>query len=401
MPEAQAQGMFGRLRSVLAAAGLIGLAVAALLSGSDRQSREFPNSPSFVGWPYDTGAARARAILAFVRTGPASAISYAERSVLSDPLSAQAVSILGRSQLYAQQPVDARTTFLVAGQLGWRDAMTQIYWLDQALQTSDYKVAAQRLDALLRQSPDDENRDRFLAAVAATPEGRSELAERLKLSPVWASLMAGEVKDLPADQVMQRVDLMRRTGKGVWDCASTEPISQRLINLGMLQEAQSVWRLNCESTGSLVYDGGFERFDTLKPTAAFDWQLSNRGDADIALTQDASNQRKLALEVTATVTLPIVRQLVVLAPGRYRLTWRTPETPPAQARSLRVSLACAVDLGRAAEGVAVPGKADSWAVDFDVDGECPARKLVFWLAPRAPIHLDDVGLAPIGEEAER
>ena len=194
MPDTNAPGILGYMRKVAAGFGLLGLAVATLLSGSDRQSREFPNAPSVVGWPYDTGAARAKAAMAFVKTGPASAIGHAKRAVLSDPLSAQAVSILGRAQFYAQQFPEARTTFLVAGQLGWRDAMTQIYWLDQALQDKDYKVAAQRLDALLRQSPDDENRDRFLAIVAQTPEGRSALAERLKLSPGWSGRFAGFCK---------------------------------------------------------------------------------------------------------------------------------------------------------------------------------------------------------------
>lgn len=392
MAEAAAPGLFDRARKAAGAVGLLGFALAAMLSGSDRQTREFPNSPSLVGWPYDTGAARAKATLAFVRSGPASAIGYARRAVLSDPISAQAVSILGRSEFYAQQLPEARKAFQVSGQLGWRDAMTQIYWLDQALQGGDFRVASERLDALLRQSPDDENRDRFLAAVAATPEGRAALADRLKLSPIWARPLVTDVHDLPADQILQRVDLVRRTGKGVWDCKVTETITQKLINLNMLDEAQAVWRQNCEASNSLVYDGGFEHSDTLKATAAFDWQLSNRGDAEIALVDDPAGHRSLALEVTATISLPIVRQLVVLKPGRYHLTWRTPDTGAAQARALRVSLACNVDFSRAVDGIAVPGRRNEWSQDFELDAECPARQLVFWLAPHAPVHLDDVSL---------
>jgi hypothetical protein len=394
VPETNASGLPATLRKGAAGLGLLGLAGLALLSGSDRQSRDFPNSPSLVGWPYDTGAARAKAMLSFVRTGPASAIGPARRAILSDPLSAQAVSMLGRAHLYAEQFPEARKAFLVSGQLGWRDAMTQIYWLDQSLQGKDYPIAAQRLDALLRQSPDDENRDRFLAIVAQTPEGRSALADRLKLSPGWVRRMVTEVKDLPADQILQRVDIMQRTGKGVWDCPVSETITQKLINLGKLDEAQSVWRLNCATSTSLVYGGGFEHFDTLKTSAAFDWQLSNRGDADIALTQSEDGNRSLALEVNATISLPVIRQLVVLKPGSYRLTWRTPGTTAAQAKAMRVSLSCSADLGRALDGTAVPGKPDSWTAAFTVDAECPARPLVFWLAPKVPVNLDDVTLDP-------
>lgn len=373
--------------------GLVGLVVAALLSGTDRESRDFPNSPSYVGWPYDTGAARSKAILAFVQRGPEKAIGYARRAIISDPISAQAVSILGQAQLYSQHLTEAHAAFQVSGQLGWRDSMTQIYWLDQALQDENYKVAAERLDALLRQSPTDENRDRFLAAVASTPDGRTALAERLKLAPVWARPMLTDVRDLPQDQILQRVDVMRRVGKGVWDCSAGENITQSLIKSNQLDTAQEVWRLNCETSSSLVYDGSFEEFDTMKPTTGFDWQLSNRGDAVIALTDDGTGHRGLSLEVTAAVTLPIVRQLIVLKPGRYELTWQTPQTTPAQANALSVSLGCTPELSKAVSGQPVAGKPGLWSADFTIDAECPARQLVFWLAPKAPIQLDNVSLA--------
>lgn len=398
MVDIPASTAFGQVRRLVSAAGLIVLAVAAVLSGSDRQSRDFPNSPSVVGWPYDTGAARSKAALAFVRRGPASAIGYARRSILSDPISAQAVSILGRAELYSQRFPEAQQAFQVSGQLGWRDAMTQIYWLDQALQGNNYQVAAERLDALLRQSPDDENRDRLVAAVAATPEGRDAIAKRLKLAPPWARLLLTDLRDVPTDQLLQRLDLMQRTGKGVWECSVTEGLTQKFIDLGKLDEAQAAWRLNCENSNSLIYDGGFEHFDTLKPTAAFDWQLSNRGDTDIAIVTGSDGHRLLALEVNAVVTLPIIRQLVVLQPGRYRLTWRTPDTDAAAARALQVSLACKQDLGKAVIGTEVAGKPGLWSQTFTVDSQCPARQLVFWLPPKAPIHLDDVVLTAMTEQ---
>lgn len=60
MPGAKRSGVLNRLGKGLAVAGLILLAGASLLSGSDRQSRDFPTSPSLMGWPYDTGAARSK-----------------------------------------------------------------------------------------------------------------------------------------------------------------------------------------------------------------------------------------------------------------------------------------------------------------------------------------------------
>jgi len=387
-----ASSLLGRIGRAGAVAGLIAMAILALLSGADRQSRDFPNAPSLSGWPYDTGNARAKAILAFVQTGPGSAIEYARRAILSDPLSVQAVSILGRSQLYAGQADQARKTFQVAGQLGWRDPMTQIYWLDQALQEGDYTVATQRLDALLRQSPDDENRDKFLAVVSQTPEGREALAERLKLAPDWARIYLTGISRLRPEEIAQRVDLVQRTGRGVWDCQATEAITQRLIEARQLAEAQSVWRLNCASSTSLIYDGGFDQLDASKPAAGFDWRLPTRGDVDIQLIKGQAGNRLLNMSVNSAITMPVLRQLVVLKPGTYRLTWHMPETPENQADALQVSLACKDDLSLAQPGEPDAGKRDYRKLDFTIDSECPARQLVFWLAPRSQVQLDDISL---------
>lgn len=395
MPGAGEPGLLARARTAIAVAGLLALGVAALLSGSDRQSRDFPNSPSFVGWPYDTGAARAKAAIAFVRSGPASAIGYARRAIQSDPISAQAVSILGRAQLYSQHQPEAWRAFQISGQLGWRDAMTQIYWLDQALQDGNYRVAAERLDALLRQSPDDENRDRFVAAVAATPEGRAALANRLKLAPAWALLLMSDVRDLPADTLVQRVDLMRRTGRGVWDCPATEMMTQRLISVNLVEEAQSIWAQNCGSTMSLVYDGKFEHLDLLKPATGFAWQVSSRGDVEVSLARNPSGNR-LLLGVNGTTSQPVLTQLVVVKPGTYRIAWLSPDTPDNQARALQVALDCKVDLARAESGIADPATPFSRHVDVVVGNDCPAHKLVFWLAPKASAQLENVSLTLLG-----
>ncbi len=392
MPAKIASGTAGPIGKALAIFGLVAFVVAALLSGSDRQSRLFPNAPSLVGWPYDTGAARSKAIMAFVQTGPASAIGYARRSIVSDPISAQTVSILARAQLYAGQLAPAQKTFAVTSQMGWRDALTQLYWMDQALQVDDVKVAAQRLDALLRQTPDDENRDKFLAVISATPEGRHAISERLKLLPNWAPVYATYIGNLPPDQLSQRVDVMLRTGSGIWDCASTEDLAQKLILSNMYAEAQAVWHLNCPNSRSYVYDGEFERVDLTKPSSGFNWVLSDRGDVDIALAEDRPGQRILTIDVKAAVSVPVLRQTLILTPGNYRLTWQTPGVSKDQARALRVSLSCGSGRDEAANGEPDPTRGETYSADFTVDSECPAHLLTFWLDARSSARIANVAL---------
>lgn len=392
MAKKAAASMRHRIGQAAAIAGLLVYAAATLLSGTDRESRKSPTSPAFVGWPYDTGGARALAIVAFVKYGPRSALGFARKAILSDPISAQAVSVLGQSQLYSGQAVEANKTFKIAGRLGWRDAMTQIYWLDQAVQAGDMKVAAERLDAILRQDRRYENRDRFLAVVSATPEGRAALAKRLALLPSWADTYVSELKDVPENELTQRADVVRLTGRGVWDCGAIAPMTQRLIDTGMLDAAQSAWRQNCATSASLVYDGGFDQLDTTKAGTGFEWHLTNRGDVDILATQDSSGNRRLELEVNAPQSVPVIRQLIVLKPGRYRLTWRTPETTQKAAGGLTISLACTPSMRDAQPGMADGAAKDMHVQEFVVDSSCAVRELVFWLAPKSQIHLDDIAL---------
>lgn len=383
-----------RASRALCALGLVALAALALLSGTDRISREFSTSPSIVGWPYDTGAARSRAMSAFVRTGPASSIPYARRAILSDPISIQPVSMLGRAQLFAGKEKEARTTFEVAARLGWRDQMTELYWLDQALQAGDAQVASERLDALLREDPANASRDRLLAAVSAGPEGRTAIATRLRASPSWKDTYVSELRDLGVDELSQRVDVIRRAGRGIWDCRAVSTLTQKLISSGMLSEATAVWRIGCGASASLVYDGSFDQLDTTKTSAGFDWQLSTRGDVSIAAVNDSGGNRRLEIEVNAPRTLPVLQQPVVLSPGRYKLTWSTPDTDARAARGLMVTLDCSVDLARARPGVPVPGKQGSYQLEVDIDGSCPSRDLTFWLAPGGEIRLDNIVLTP-------
>lgn len=377
------------------AVGLFVLAIAALLSGTDRLTKDFPNSPALVGWPYDTGAAQARAILAFVQRGPAGAMTYSRRSILSDPISASPISMLGRAQLASGQLAEAHKTFEVSGQLGWRDELTQIYWLDQALQANDLRVASERLDALLRQTPDNENRDRFLAIVSETPEGRMALAKRLKAVPAWAAAYVTDLHGIPPEHLLQRVDVVQHAGRGIWDCPQTAIFVQNLIRGNLLNQAQAVWRMNCATSNSLVYDGGFDHIDTTGTATGFEWTISGRGDVMIAAAKDGNGNPRLDLSVQASVSVPIVRQLLLLDPGRYRLTWRTPETSPTAASKLKVSLTCKLDLRDALSGSPLPGQKDVHMQEFVVDSACRDRLLTFWLAPNEEVHLDDVALTQV------
>jgi hypothetical protein len=105
------------------------------------------------------------------------------RALLSDPVDPAVVGRLGWARMLAGDAGGAEAAFRVSGPMGWREPYTQIYWIGQGLHRGQAGLSAQRLDALLRQSPQFEGRDRLFAAITATPEGRAALAGQMGGSP--------------------------------------------------------------------------------------------------------------------------------------------------------------------------------------------------------------------------
>jgi len=395
MPIGNNSTWMSKLTGTFAVFALAALGGVVVLSGTDRIASYAMRSPSLLGWPYDTGASTSRATQALIGDGPASAVPLIQRSIITDPLDSRIVGLLGRARLLAGDEAAAETAFRVSGELGWRDPNTQIYWMGEALKVGDTKVAAERLDALLRQFPNFEARDQLIAALFQSPDGKTELAKRLKLAPSWTEVFTNPSKDLPAEEVVGRGEVMRLVRRGVFECAKSTRLVNSLIALDLVRDATALWRTNCLGPTSLIYDGGFESIDTTQTTGGFDWQLSNRGDVDIQVEGATPGSRRLQVTVNAANTVPVLSQLVVLSPGTYRLTWRNPDTEASAARAISVSLSCKLGISNALPGAPDDMAKDSYGQNFKLDSACSAQRLVFWLAPKAPVHLDDVILRPI------
>jgi hypothetical protein len=386
--------LISKITGIIAVVALLALGGIVVLSGTDRIAIDVMRSPSLQGWPYDIGASKSRAVQALIGDGPASAVPFIQRSIITDPLDSRIVGLLGRARLLAGDEAAAETAFRVSGELGWRDPNTQIYWMGKALEVGDTKVAAERLDALLRQFPSFEARDQLIAALAQSPDGKTELAKRLKLAPLWTGVFTSPSMDLPAEQIVWRGEVMRLVGSGVFECGQSARLVNDLIALNLLSDATSLWRTNCLGPTSLIYDGGFENIDITQRISGFDWRLSDRGDVEMQIEEATPGNRRLQAAVNAANAVPILSQLVVLKPGRYRLSWRMPDTGPDAARALSISFDCKGSLGKAVQGQPTDSK-DGYAVDFNSDGACAAIQLKFWLRPKVSVRLDEVSLSPI------
>ncbi|MDE2561274.1 MAG: hypothetical protein KGL48_03410 [Sphingomonadales bacterium] len=393
MNEDAAPAGSGKLVRVVLGVTAIAYAALALATGADRLTQLVPATPALAGWTYDAGAARARGTFALIAGDPAKAAAFARDAIRADPLETLSISLLGQSLVMSKDYVAADKAYRVAGQLGWRDAVVQVYWMDQALQAGAYDVAAERLDALLRQTPLIERRNFLIGAVTATPEGRAALVNRLRNRPNWGPMFAGDVADLPTDQLLQRYEVVKALGPGVLDCRSTSMLANRLITLDEVAKAAEIWRISCGNSNSLVYDGGFEDLDTTRSGAAFDWRLSQRGDVYLTLGGEPHGNHWLQMEVSSSFIQPVLNQRVPVGAGSYRLSWDNLSDDAKSAQALLVSLSCSPLQTDAVTGVADPANPHHFTRELAFAGDCPAPMLTFWLKPGVPVRLDNVALA--------
>ena len=396
---------------------LAGYALAAVVSGSGRMaavntggaagaSAAGPGSsgagspiPSALsGWPYDSMIARRRADDALAAGHGQEAQAMAARALLSDPVDPAVVGRLGWARMLAGDAGGAEAAFRVSGPMGWREPYTQIYWIGQGLHRGQAGLSAQRLDALLRQSPQFEGRDRLFAAITATPEGRAALAGQMGGQPGWIPAFLTVPSDISAQDLANRLDVVGRVRADALDCQAMGSMVNALVGAGMVAQGQAVWRKACGASDALLYDGRLARFDVTgqKGLRTFDWQVTNRGDVSLMLSPLDGDAHELEVRVSGAVSQPVLRQAVVLAPGRYRLSWTMPDLNATQAAMVRVGLGCSLDRGAALPGQPLSTGRARYVRDVVLDDACQARGLIFWIEPGVNVRLSDIQLVRTG-----
>lgn len=370
-------------------------AVAALGSAADRMSVTRPEIAGTVPEAFRRHAWRPVA-LAMLRQGPrAVAVTAAERAVAADPLDSGALAVLSFVRLTLGDAAGSDRAFRVAGALGWRERATQLYWISSALAAGDATVAAERIDALLRQDQTLAQAPQYFAALAARPAGRRALAARLALRPPWLGAYFGNLGELAPDQLVRRAQVLGEPALAPprVRCAEVRALSAALLTRGEGARGRDIELRFCgarHSAGGLR-DGGFDQAQ-LNGTDPFGWQFVGEGGIDLALSAAPAGSAGQAVTVASSLSARRVfaRQTLQLAPGRYRVAWRTRDQGGAPAVLAR--LTCSPDSG----GFVEPSRqaAGRYAGTATVPANCTTQWLELAVAAGASGFVDDVALAP-------
>jgi hypothetical protein len=334
-------------------------AAAARPGGPERDFAEFGMVDSKVG--IDLPAVRSRA----------------EAAMLSDPLNARALRILGQAAAAAGNDAAAARFMQMAARLSLHQSIA-VYWLlVHSAQSKDYKAALTYADVVLRTLPGfDAYVMPALARIAEDGNAVGLLKAALADDPPWRSTV---LRNLPGAVVDERIPLdiflALRTSRHPPTATELDPyldflVEHRMYELGYYTWLQFLHPDELAGTG-LVYNGDFE---SPLSGAPFDWHIEQGFGVSIDVVErpDKPGDHALSLAFeSGRVEYHSVKQLLMLTPGRYHLRARY-KGELVGPRGLKWRLACAENPEHFfAESAMIGGRAGAWS-DLDLDFAVPA-----------------------------
>ena len=384
-------------------AGIVGLcavvAVLAIGNGLDRASVNQPWLGRLVPSPFAASSLIGSSSEAFRSHRYRQAERLARAAIEAAPVEPESAGLLGGALFGQGNVAGAERAFMVAGQFGWRIPLTQYYWMQQALAVGDYRVAALRLDAMLRQDPELITNRALMSPLESSEAGRKALADRLAQKPGWLTKYASQVSDIPPEVATVRadvLDILARQGKPL-GCSAIGPLTTALANAGDTMRAYAIWRAHCpqRATG-LVSDADFAALQVHQPDSPFDWVVI--GDGDVSLSVDPLAQgrgHRLVIASSASFPRKVLTQLSPIPPGNYRLEWSARTESGAADQRIKATVSCQPDSREW-----LPARLDpasrKFVADVVVDNACAARWIGFSILPgQDALSFGEVALRPV------
>jgi len=363
-------------------------------SGLDRVSKHEFAVARFVTAPFAAEAYRAKAAAALRAGELPEAVTAAKHAVVADPIDQRSVALLGAAHLALGQRIEADRAFRTAARFGWRDPLTQLYLMDQAQKSGEVRLAALRLDAVLRHNPRFPLRDLLLAQFEVTPEGRAALAARLALRPAWTVHFTDDGGTLPLTALRNRAEVLKAYPGSSLGCETILPLVNRLDGATDVLIAKQIWLRHCPTASPGLADPHFTALSRERRTP-FEWNLAASGD--ITAVPVTASGTGLVARVSGAASRMIAWQMLTLRPGRYRLSWTAVDRTGLPASGLSFSLSC--KLGeRIALRSRAPAGSGRFIADLEVDGACPGQYLAIWMAPSIEeVRVDAIALQSIAK----
>ena len=316
----------------------------------------------------------------------------ARRALGADPLDGRALSVLGTVAERRGNAPWAEALMRAAAARSPRDLAAQLWLANAALRTGDVASALARFDNILKVKPAlAAGLLPSLASLADTPAAVDPLAGFLGSGPAWRPAMLEAVTrragSLPG---VRRLFGLLQAGPLPPTTAETGAYLQRLLRDGLYEAAYLAFLESLPPAGraspGYLRDGDFAAPSQGIP---FDWLLVPTAGVRTAIVppSPAMPRGRLRVEFSGSrVAFGNVSQLLLLPPGRYRLTGEVEAVDLRTTRGVWWRLSCAdhpeTQLGTSDLAVGTFARRQ-FSFGFDVpESSCRAQRLVLELPAR-------------------
>lgn len=309
------------------------------------------------------------------------ASSYATQAILRDPLSPSAAATLGFAAALRGDDGAAHRAFAYSQMVSRRDLKTHLWAIEFLVSRADVPATLKHYDLALRTSR--QAKDilfPILAGAIVNAEVRSALLPRLLARPQWAGPFINYLAISSPDHRSASVLFATLLARGF-----TLPEGAQASLLGALVNdrdyatARAYLRQTAYNNGEL---SRYPRFASNPATPGpFDWNPQN----EVGLASSIQGNGDGAIFVFSTVAGaggPVLRQLLLLPPGRYRMISRlTALTPSQPLPAWTVQCVDGPEVAKLLLVVAKPDAAPSDNGNFAIGGDCPAQWLNLSIPP--------------------
>ncbi|MEZ5851437.1 MAG: hypothetical protein R3D68_12400 [Hyphomicrobiaceae bacterium] len=318
----------------------------------------------------------------------------AQRTLAVQPLNAAAYRMLGE----LSDDIDQTRIYMREAARRSRRETIAVFWLlNDSVAHNDAAAALEYADILLRTRPELAPPVMgYLAAIAASQTGRDVIARQMARRPPWRSLF---YQTFPAAMRDLRVGLPLLAAIKSAGVPTTLAEGSNLIDTFLVKEqvdlAYAAW-LSLLSPEELSRLGLLTNanFASEPSGVSFDWRIQAGTNAIAEFTRrpgdEAGEGRLLHVQLNdGRVRFPVVKQVIVLAPGRYRLTGQVRGSIIAK-RGLQWDVRCLFNSPKKPLGETelFSGRMSQWrsfTVDFEVGASdnCEAQVVRLFHASRS------------------
>ena len=275
------------------------------------------------------------------------AISGAQNALRSNPLSARALSVLGKVAENKNDEAQAARLFERANRASLRDLTPQVWLLQHEIQAGNVSAAIDRLDVILRGN-DPRDLQPLISALSqliVDPRFRPGFVKLLQSETPWRRMVLREVsrnaKDIPG---LNALFTALQAGTSPPDGDELNEYLSRLLREGWVDQAYLTWSKSLSPDRLEKLDYLYNaRFQYPLTNLPFDWLMPPIPGALVEITTENARRVLNVDFFGGRVRFANVSHLLTLPPGAYKFSGQERAQNLKNERGLRWRIYCLED----------------------------------------------------------